>query len=193
MSRKKRGKPQPSKNRGRQKPAVSPDVLPPSLVPDWADLVEREVDDPDFSADHKEGYAGNRRKKTAAVNARESAVETLYARKFLGASQKRAADHIRELWEAAGGKTGSIDYTQDRVDGGRGDPVAARLLAAQELKRLRSLIGRRGYDVLVKVCCEGRALGELTPHKRERLTLADNLRADLDDGAAMWGYQTRRK
>lgn len=177
----------------RTKRGVAPAVLPPSLVPDWADLVEREVDDPDFSADHKEGYAGNRRKKTAAVNVRESAVETLFARKFLSTSQKRAADHLRELWEAAGGKTASIDYTQDRVDGGRGDPAVARLRAAQELKRVRDLVGLRGYDTLIKVCCEGRALGELTPHKRERLTLADNLRADLDDGAAMWGYQTRRR
>lgn len=189
MSRKKKGKAAPSKSRR----AVSPDVLPPSLVPDWADLVEREVDDPDFTTDHKEGYAGNRRKKTAAVNVHESAVETLFARRFLSTSQKRAADHLRELWEAAGGKTSSIDYTMDRVDGGRGDPAVARLRAAQELKRVRDLVGLRGYDVLVKVCCEGRALGEQTPHKRERLTLADNLRADLDDGAAMWGYQTRHR
>lgn len=150
-----------------------------------------EVDNPYFQREHKES-SSNPAKSNAAVNIKESAVETLYARNFLATSQKRAADKIRELWETAGGKSSSIDYTLDRVDGGKGDPLTAKIIAAQELVRLQNLIGRRGFENLEKVCCLGRSLAELTPHKRERLTMADNLRADLDDAATMWGMQTRR-
>jgi hypothetical protein len=170
-----------------------PKVAAPRLAPSMPEIQMREVDDPDFSPHHEIGYAGNRKTAKVAVNVRESAVETLFARRFLATSQKRAADHFREIWEAAGGKTASLDYTLDRVDGGRGDPAVTRLRAAQELKRCRDLLGARGYEAVTRVCAEGRALAELTPHKRERLTMADNLRADLDDLASMWGYQTRRK
>jgi hypothetical protein len=155
-----------------------------------AEIRKRTVENPYFQTDHKEG-ATNPKYSNADINVKESAVETLYARRFLGFSQKRAADKIRELFEAAGGKASSIDYTLDRVDGGKGEPITGRLLAAHELARLRSLIGHRGYETLVKVCCEGKALTEITPHKRERLTMADNVRADLDDAAAMWGFQTK--
>ena len=120
-------------------------------------------------------------------------METLFARGFLARSQKLAADRFRACWEKAGGSVQSLDHTLDRVDGGRGDPLAARIVAANELKRCRQLIGARGYEVLQLVCAEGRALAEITPHKRERLTMADNLRADLDDLAAMWGLQTARR
>lgn len=151
----------------------------------------RTVENPYFAPEHPEG-PGNQRMVEVSVDTKESAVETLYSRKFLGLAQKKAADRIRALWEAEGGKSSSIDYTQDRVDGGRSDPVVSRLVAAHELKRARLLLGRRGYELVVSVCAEGRALSEISPHKRERLTMADNLRADLDDLAAMWGLMTRR-
>ena len=150
------------------------------------------VENPYFQPEHPESST-NPVKSQANINVRESAVETLYSRGFLGKAQKKAADRVRELWEAAGGKTGSLDYTLDRVDGGRGEPVVGRIQAAQELDRCRRLIGARGYDVLLSVCGEGKALTDITPHKRARLTMADNLRADLDDIAGMWGLMTRRK
>lgn len=153
---------------------------------------KRLVDNPYFQRGHPEGTT-NPEKVQAVVNVRESAVETLYSRGFLGKAQKKAADRVRELWEAAGGKTGSLDYTLDRVDGGKGEPVIGRIQAAQELDRCRRLIGARGYDVLLSVCGEGKALTDITPHKRARLTMADNLRADLDDIAGMWGLMTKRK
>lgn len=165
---------------------------PKGAIYQHADIRRVEVENPLFQRDHKEG-ATNPKKINADLNIREGAVETLYARRFLGFAQKRAADHMRELWEAAGGKSSSIDYTLERVDGGKGDPIVGKIQAAQELMRLRNLIGYRGYETLEKLCCEGKALSELTPHKRERLTMADNLRADLDDAATMWGMQTRRK
>lgn len=150
------------------------------------------VDNPDWQPD-RDGVKAFPRKIEAKVNTRESAVETLYARRFLGSAQKLAADRFRALWEAAGGKTAGIDYTLDRVDGGRGDPVASRLIAVQELRRARLLLGLRGFENVERVCGEGRSLTELSPHKRDRLTMADNLRADLDDLATMWGMQTRQR
>lgn len=155
------------------------------------DVRRVEIDNPYFQKGHKEG-ATNPKHIAANLNVKESAVETLYARKFLGLSQKRAADRFREIWEAAGGKTGSLDYTLDRVDGGKGDPIIGRLQAAQELKRCRDLLGMRGFEAIEAVCAEGKALSELTPHKREKNTLADNIRADLDDLATMWGMRTGR-
>lgn len=155
------------------------------------DVRRVDIDNPYFQRGHREG-ATNPRRIRAEINVKESAVETLLARRFLGPAQKRAADKFRELWEAAGGKTGSLDYTLDRVDGGKGDPLVGRLQAAQEMDRCRVLLGVRGFEAVQAVCGQGMALSELTPHKRERLTMADNLRADLDDLASMWGMRTRR-
>lgn len=155
-------------------------------------LVRVEVENPDWRP-ARDGEKAFPRVIAADKNIRESAVETLFARGFLARSQKEAADRFRACWEKAGGAVASLDYAMDRVDGGRSDPIAARIVAANELKRCRQLIGHRGYQVLQLVCAEGRALAEITPHKRERLTMADNLRADLDDLAAMWGLQTARR
>lgn len=176
------------KNRNRNKPAPAK----PKAPNQHATMKTVEVDNPYFQREHKES-SSNAKRTNADINIKESAIETLYARNFLATSQKRAADRMRELWETAGGKSSSIDYTLDRVDGGLGDPLVAKIEAAKELSRLRNLIGQRGFETLEKVCCEGRALTEITPHKRERLTMADNLRADLDDAASMWGMQTRQR
>ena len=150
------------------------------------------IENPDWRPD-LDGEKAFPRTVVAAVNVRESAIETLYARRFLGRAQKQAADRFRAIWEMAGGNIASVDYSRERVDGARGDPVAAKLRAMHELRRCRELIGRRGFENIEAVCGEGKALTELTPHKRERLTMADNLRADLDDLATMWGFQTRQR
>ncbi|WP_439501623.1 hypothetical protein [Aminobacter ciceronei] len=155
-------------------------------------LVTVEVENPDWRP-ARDGEKAFPRLITAQKNIRESAVETLFARGFLARAQKQAADRFRACWEKAGGTVRSLDHALDRVDGGKGDPLAARIVAAHELTRCRQLVGHRGYQVLQLVCAEGRALAEITPHKRERLTMADNLRADLDDLAAMWGIQTARR
>jgi hypothetical protein len=150
------------------------------------------IQNPDWRAD-LDGEKAFPRDIQAVVNLKESAIETLFARKFLSKSQKQAADRFRELWESAGGKSSSLDYTQDRVDGGRGDPVTSKLAALQELSRARAYLGMRGYETVEAICGQGKALTDLAPHKRERLTMADNLRADLDDLGGMWGYQTKQR
>lgn len=154
-------------------------------------IIKAEVPNPDWRP-ARDGEKGFPKHIMADKNTRESAIETLYARGFLAKAQKEAADRLRGYWEQAGGTVPSLDYSLDRVDGGKSDPVASRLIAAQELDRARRLIGLRGYEVLKLICGEGRALTEISPHKRDRLTMADNLRADLDDLAVMWGIQVRR-
>jgi hypothetical protein len=150
------------------------------------------IQNPDWRAD-LDGEKAFPRDIVAAVNMKESSVETLFARKLLSKSQKQAADKFREHWEKAGGKSSGLDYTQDRVDGGRGDPVTSKLASIQELKRARQYLGMRGYETLEAICGEGKSMTDLAPHKRERLTMADNLRADLDDLATMWGMQTKQR
>jgi len=169
-----------AKQKHRRKPKIpSPIITVQVPNPDWRPAVDGEKAFP--------------REIEANKNTKESAVETLFARGFLGASQKRAADKFAGLWQVAGGSVPALDYSMDRVDGGKGDPIATRITATRELQRCRQLVGLRGYEVLVMICAEGRALAEISPHKRERLTMADNLRADLDDLAVMWGMQVRRK
>lgn len=151
-----------------------------------------EVENPDWEPS-KDGLPGFPRFIEGEKNTRESAVEILFDRGFLASVQKKAAEKFAAYYQAAGGRVSSLDYSLDRVDGGKGDPVVSRVIAAQELQRCRQLLGRRGFENVEAVCGEGRSLADLSPHKRERLTMADNLRADLDDLAAMWGIQTRRK
>jgi hypothetical protein len=150
------------------------------------------VENPDWRPD-LDGEKAFPRHVMADKNTRESAIETLFARRYIGSAQKLAADKFRAFWEAAGGTSSSIDFASDRVDGGRGDPVVSKLIAIQELRRIRYKIGERGYEVLEAVCGEGKALSDLSPHKREKQTMADNLRADLDDVATMFGLQTRQR
>lgn len=150
------------------------------------------VQNPDWRPD-LDGEKAFPREIVAAVNVHESSIETLFSRKLLSKSQKQAADRFRELWESAGGKTSGLDYSQDRVDGGRGDPVTSKLIALQELKRARQYLGMRGFETLEAICGQGKTLSDLAPHKRERLTMADNLRADLDDLGGMWGFQTKQR
>lgn len=74
---------------------------------------------------------------------------------------------------------------EGRARGPALDLIAGRLLAAQELDRTQA--HRVDTKVLAAVCGQGRALTEMPPHKRDRLTMADNLRADLGDLAVIWG------
>lgn len=165
--------------KGRKKPKVD------------SPIIKSEVENPDWRP-ARDGEKAFPRYIQADKNTKESAVEALFARGFLAKAQKEAADKFRGYWEQAGGTVSSLDHSLDRVDGGRGDPVAVRIAAAQELVRARRLIGLRGYEVLSLICGQGMALTEISPHKRDRLTMADNIRADLDDLAVMWGIQVRR-
>lgn len=127
---------------------------------------------------------------TATVNVFESAIATMASRRQIDAAQTLAADRFRKLWEASGGVGAkAIDYSREPVDGGKiAEPISpTQMNAARQLGYIRETLGRRNFDLISKVCGEGRALGELFHEKRDKLTAADNLRASLDDMCTEWG------
>lgn len=148
----------------------------------------QDVANPSYMPAH-EGEKWNPQRVTVAVNIRESAVESLAARGQLDHCQKRAADEFRRYWEMMGGAGAqAIDYTKEPVDGGgHRETLTERLLGAgKELNHCRELLGWRNYALVVKVCGEGKPFSALASGRRERDTLADNLRASLDDLADRW-------
>ena len=153
-----------------------------------ADLYATDVDNPYFSADHPVSGSNPRRVKVVK-NLRESAIETLFARKRLDEAQKRAADRFRATWEACGGSVGAMDYSQLRVDGGGAkDPISDRQVdASKTLRACRDVLGQRNYDLVVRVAAQGLSFADITTVERARNTMADNLRDSLDDLARMWG------
>ena len=160
-----------------------------------AKLIEigvRDEQNPDWRPDREGEKAFPKMVKTA-VNVKESAVETLFARRELTQLQKKAADEFREHYEAFACETVSaIDYARDQVDAGRvySPTTPQRTRARAKLAACRQEVGARNYALLVSVCGQGKALGELYPGKmllRHRLTAADNLRSALQDVAMMWG------
>lgn len=162
--------------------------------PSKMELITEQVDNPYFTADHRESQS-NPRKIDAVKNIRESAIETLYARGRLDLAQKQAADRFRRIWEACGGTIAAMDYGREPVDGGGFvDPITERLVkAGRELKDCRDLLGARLFSLVCKVCGQGLALQEVSDESRERLTAADNLRTSLDDLGEMWGIIRRRR
>lgn len=128
------------------------------------------------------------------VNIRESAVASLEARGQLDECQVKTADVFRAYWEAMGGVGAqAIDYTKEPVDGkGPVEPLPERRLRASEkLREAKARLGWRNYDLVCKVCGEGRPFRELAASRRERDTMADNLRSSLDDLAVIWELARR--
>lgn len=150
------------------------------------------VDNPDFSRDHAEAYAGNYRKIDALVNVQESAIGVLTARGYLHPAQVRAADRFRQLWEMAGGAgAGAMDYTREPVDGGgKAEAISDTLVSAGlELEQCRKELGTRGYRLVASVAGEGRSIEEIAGHRqRDRYSVTDALRGYLEDLAVMWRY-----
>ncbi|HEV7253862.1 MAG TPA: hypothetical protein VGN97_12320 [Mesorhizobium sp.] len=169
----------------------------PSLARDL-DIQVRvtKVENPDWRPD-LDGEKGFPREIGSAVNVKESAVATLYARGELTRLQKKTADAFREHFEVfARADVSAVDYAREQVDGGTAKaPITMqRARARKELARARAEIGTRNYRLLVSVCGQGKSLGELFPGeiaKRQRLTAADNLRDCLQDLAVMWGFAGR--
>lgn len=149
------------------------------------------VPNPFFAPEHPISST-NPTEVVAAKNTRESAIETLFARKLLDKAQKEAADRFLAIHMRAGGTIASLDYSLDRVDNGSKDPIAARLIAAEELTKLAKEIGNIGIRLLEDVICKGHSLDELAATKRQKLTLADNLRTYLDKAAFQFGFANKK-
>jgi hypothetical protein len=150
------------------------------------ELVTVEVDNPLFTADHAEG-PGNPKKTKVTVNARESAIVSLSVRGFLKPHQEAAAGRFRRVWETSSGlrRKQTFEHVDVRTVLSISDEVVD---ASRELQRCREQLGLRNYMLLVAVCGYGRALSEMFPVKRARLTAADNLRNSLDELAWIWGF-----
>lgn len=160
-----------------------------------ADVVMIETDNPLYVSSHA-GASGNPKKITAAMNLRESPVAMMAAKKHIDQSQLMAANTFRKLWEQMGGAgAGAMDYTREPVDGGGArEPITDRQIdAGLRLKEAQAHIGRRGFDVVQKVCGEGIGVSDLGSSHRERTTYADYLKDSLSDLAELWGYQSRAK
>lgn len=165
----------------------------PRLARDKAiELRVTEVENPDWRPD-RDGEAGFPRLISPAANVRESAVQTLFVRGELTMLQKTSADMFRRYFEAFSAENvAAIDYSRDKVDGSAAKaPVSqSRIKARRELARCKLEIGTRNYRLLVSVCGQGKALGDLFITNRQRTTAADNLRDSLYDIAIMWGLAT---
>ncbi|PKA39663.1 hypothetical protein CWR43_30830 [Rhizobium sullae] len=159
--------------------------LRPTLVPN-----------PYFSRAHRED-ATNPRTIPAIINIKESAVVMLYSRGRLDDAQFAAASKFRALWEAVCRSTRAIDYGREPVDGGRrADPIGERQMhAADQLRRVRPLLGEQGYWLVARICGEGYSLGEVVRprgSKRAKLNAANDLRTCLDKLCELWNLATRR-
>ncbi|TCA70487.1 hypothetical protein [Rhizobium leguminosarum] len=154
------------------------------------------IPNPYYSPAHHD-EAGNPRTVPAIVNLKESAVTMLASRGRIDAAQLAAATRFRALWEAMCRSTRAIDYSREPVDGaGRADPIGHRQMhAAQELRRIRPLLGEKGYWLVSRICGEGYSLGEVVgsgASKRSKLKAARDLRELLDLLCEFWNLSTRR-
>ncbi len=160
-----------------------------------ADVAVVEIDNPHYSAVHA-GSPGNPKTVAAAMNVRESPITLMYAKRLIEAHHMEAANKFRRLWEMLGGAgAGSFDYSREPVDGGGvREPITDRQVhAGLTLKVCQSVIGLKAFQIVERVCGEGRTIAEISPSQREKTTNMDYLRDALEALAGHWGYQTKRR
>ncbi|MGR8960996.1 hypothetical protein [Rhizobium leguminosarum] len=144
-----------------------------------------------------DGEAGNPRTIPAIINIKESAITMLASRGRIDAAQLAAATRFRAMWEAMCRSTRAIDYGREPVDGGgHADPISHKQMhAAEELRRIRPLLGEDGFSLVSRICGEGYSLGEVIrpgSSKRAKLKAARDLREYLDLLCELWNLSTRR-
>lgn len=123
------------------------------------------------------------------VSLRESSVTVLAAHGLLDATQVNAAFRFRNLWEALDDDPRRHSSPFERLGGFPARKTAESERAAEAkraLKRLRPLLGVRGFDLVVHICAEGYHVRDLCQTRRERDTATDMLRAHLSDLAAIF-------
>lgn len=161
-----------------------------------AETVLRSVPNPDWRPD-RDGVRAFPRNITAAVNIRESSISAMLANDAITASQHAAAEKFRTLFETMGASGAKgIDTTREFVDGGTfPEPIGDEAIdAGKKLARAYDALvpshGLYAWRLVGYICGEGRTIRELTETRRQRDTMADNLRMYLDTLAAHWGYAT---
>ncbi|MCX2699241.1 hypothetical protein [Ochrobactrum chromiisoli] len=133
-------------------------------------------------------------KVKALVNIKESAVGTLYARGHINDAQWAAAGRFRMCWEQSGAKGAiAIDYGRVQVDGGKAiDPLPDRVVdATQQLNDCIPVLGKRTFDIMVKVVGQGMEITDIAKTQREKTTFSDYIKDGLEELAVHWGYKTR--
>lgn len=124
----------------------------------------------------------------AVVPLRESSVLSLARTGSLSSRQVDAAFRVANLVRAAAADAGH--RFAEYVDGGEAVPLAERATdAMRELRRVRQLLGKHGYVLVVSICADGRSLvdGEMGyATRRQRDTAADVLRLHLSELADLW-------
>ena len=91
-------------------------------------------------------------------------VRRLLTQGAIGQREARAADILLDLWEHASGGSlvRALDWTLERVDGGRRVLEPDLLMGAGDaeraLWRVRCHVGVRTWTVLVRVCCQGESV-----------------------------------
>lgn len=123
------------------------------------------------------------------VSLRESSVTTLGRLGLLDGRQVDAAFRFRNLWQALDDDPRRHASPSERV-GGKGMHRAGkgeRLVEARRtLRRVRPLLGVRGFDLVARICGDGYHIRDLFQSRRERDTATDNLRTHLSDLAAIF-------
>lgn len=79
---------------------------------------------------------------------------TLYSRGHINDAQWTAADRFRQYWEWSSAKgTIAIDCGREQVDGGKGiDPLPDSMIdAVQGLNECKPVLGRKAFDLMIKV------------------------------------------
>ena len=170
---------------------------PAEFQPRGIEIGSMRQENPNWSRDH-DGRKDNPRYIQAAMNLRESAVVSLYARGHIDEAQHKAAEEFRRLFETLGGVGArAIDYSREFVDGGRfPEPIGDRQIDAGKklaaaYEALTKAHGLYAWKIVGYVCGEGRSISELTETKRQRLTMTDNLRTYLDCLCAHWQLAPR--
>jgi len=155
-----------------------------------AKTVMATIDNPLHNPAH-DGETWNPKRVPALQNVRESALVTMERRGMLDDAQIEAGNRFRSVWEALGGAgAGSFDYSREPVDGGgpRSALSDRQIQAGLDLADCRRVLGI-GYDIMVKVAGEGKAVTELTQSKNLQRAYIEMLKQGLTALAIHFGYQ----
>lgn len=159
-----------------------------------AQPVLAQIDNPLHNPAH-DGETWNPKRVSGLKNLRESALVTMEQRGLLDDAQIKAGNRFRAVWEALGGSgAGSFDYSREPVDGGgpRSALSDRQVQAGIDLADCRRVLGI-GYDIMVKVAGEGKAVTELTQSKNLQRAYIEMLKQGLTALAIHFGYQNHEK
>jgi hypothetical protein len=107
-------------------------------------------------------------------------VRRLMTQGVIGRREFLAADRLAELWHCAvgGALVRALDWTLERVDGGRGLIEPEMLIGAgaaeRELWLVRCHVGVRAWTVLLRVCCQGESVTSVAVDMEEDPTAHRN-------------------